>query len=53
MEAVKTIAEELLKKEVLYKDDMERLLGKRPFVEDYPSEEAPPIAGVEPEIYPA
>lgn len=53
MEAVKTIAEELLKKEVLYKDDMERLLGKRPFAEDYPSEEAPPIAGVEPEIYPA
>jgi ATP-dependent metalloprotease FtsH len=33
-DAVKTIAEELLKKEVLFKDDMERLLGKRPFEED-------------------
>ncbi|MGN6478208.1 MAG: ATP-dependent zinc metalloprotease FtsH [Flavipsychrobacter sp.] len=31
MDAVKLIAEELLKKEVLYKDDMERLIGKRPF----------------------
>ncbi|RYE23538.1 MAG: ATP-dependent metallopeptidase FtsH/Yme1/Tma family protein [Sphingobacteriales bacterium] len=53
IEAVKTIAEELLKKEVLYKDDMERLIGRRPFVEDYPSEETPPVAGVEPEVYPA
>ena len=33
-DAVKTIAEELLKREVLFKDDMERLLGKRPFEED-------------------
>jgi len=32
-EAVKLIAEELLKKEVLFKDDMERLIGKRPFVD--------------------
>jgi AFG3 family protein len=31
IEAVKTIAEELLKKEVLYKDDLDRLIGKRPF----------------------
>jgi AFG3 family protein len=31
MESVKTIAEELLKKEVLYKDDLERLIGNRPF----------------------
>lgn len=31
LEAVTTIAEELLKKEVLFKDDMERLLGKRPY----------------------
>ena len=31
IEAVKTIAEELLKKEVLYKDDLERLIGQRPF----------------------
>jgi cell division protease FtsH len=28
------IAEELLRKEVLFKDDMEQLLGKRPFEED-------------------
>lgn len=34
MEAVKTIAEELLKKEILYKDDMEKLIGARPFEED-------------------
>ena len=33
MESVKLIAEELLKKEVLYKDDLERLIGKRPFEE--------------------
>jgi AFG3 family protein len=31
MAEVKTIAEELLAKEVLYKDDLERLIGKRPF----------------------
>lgn len=34
MDAVKTIAEELLKKEILYKDDMEKLIGTRPFEED-------------------
>lgn len=33
MEAVRIIAEELLKKEVLYKDDLERLIGQRPFDE--------------------
>jgi cell division protease FtsH len=33
MDAVKIIAEELLIKEVLYKDDLERLIGKRPFEE--------------------
>jgi AFG3 family protein len=33
MDAVKVIAEELLRKEVLYKDDLERLIGKRPFEE--------------------
>lgn len=32
---VEIIAEELLKKEVLYKDDLEQLIGKRPF-EDQP-----------------
>jgi AFG3 family protein len=37
-EEVKIIAEELLKKEVLFKDDLERLIGKRPFgdVEETP-----------------
>lgn len=32
-EEVRIIAEELLKKEVLFKDDLERLIGKRPFEE--------------------
>ncbi|PUZ28798.1 AAA family ATPase [Chitinophaga parva] len=31
MNEVKVLAEELLKKEVLYKDDLERLIGKRPY----------------------
>jgi len=39
MEAVKTIAEELLKKEILYKDDLERLIGQRPFVDHLAAEE--------------
>jgi cell division protease FtsH len=38
-DAVRTIAEELLKKEVLFKDDMERLLGKRPYDDAIASEE--------------
>jgi cell division protease FtsH len=33
-DAVKIIAEELLKKEVLFKDDLEVLIGKRPFQEE-------------------
>ncbi len=33
MSEVKMIAEALLQKEVLYKDDLERLIGKRPFEE--------------------
>lgn len=33
-EEVRIIAEELLKKEVLFKDDLVRLIGKRPFEED-------------------
>lgn len=32
-EEVRIIAEELLEKEVLFKDDLERLIGKRPFEE--------------------
>jgi AFG3 family protein len=39
--SVKLIAEELLKREVLFKDDMERLLGKRPFDDAIAAEEAP------------
>ena len=31
IDSVKTVAEELLKREVLFKDDLERLIGKRPF----------------------
>jgi AFG3 family protein len=34
MEAVRIIAEELLTKEVLYKDDLVRLIGTRPFEQD-------------------
>ena len=33
MDAVRIIAEALLEKEVLYKDDLERLIGQRPFLE--------------------
>ena len=40
IEGVTMIAEELLKKEVLFKDDMERLLGKRPYEDNSPSEES-------------
>lgn len=39
IDGVKLIAEELLKKEVLFKDDMERLLGKRPYEDNSPSED--------------
>jgi cell division protease FtsH len=49
IESVKTIAEELLKKEVLYKDDLDRLIGARPY-EDPPISEGsmeptPPLPG--------
>ncbi|MCW3123168.1 MAG: ATP-dependent metalloprotease FtsH [Flavipsychrobacter sp.] len=42
-EGVRLIAEELLKREVLFKDDMERLLGKRPFEEDAIASEDEPL----------
>ncbi|XZF16681.1 ATP-dependent zinc metalloprotease FtsH [Chitinophagaceae bacterium MMS25-I14] len=45
MESVKIIAEELLKKEVLYKDDMERLIGTRPYEEGPAVDELPPLGG--------
>ena len=38
-DSVKLIAEELLKREVLFKDDMERLLGKRPYEDQIANEE--------------
>lgn len=38
------LAEELLKKEVLYKDDLERLIGKRPYEDTTPNESIPPVA---------
>lgn len=41
---VKLLAEELLKKEVLYKDDLERLIGKRPY--DAHKEHIPTKAGI-------
>jgi len=41
IESVKLIAEELLKKEVLFKDDMERLLGKRTYEDAIAYDEAP------------
>lgn len=47
IESVKVIAEELLKKEVLYKDDLERLIGRRPYEDNAQEEEGaippPPI----------
>ncbi|RQO32062.1 AAA family ATPase [Taibaiella sp. KBW10] len=45
---VQLIAEELLKKEVLFKDDLERLIGKRPYEDAqeanvFPVEPTPPV----------
>ena len=40
-ESVKLIAEELLKREVLFKDDMERLLGKRQYEDAIVAEDMP------------
>ena len=47
MEAVTTIAEQLLDKEVLYKDDLETLIGKRPYEDPLAiaaGEDIPPIS---------
>jgi AFG3 family protein len=41
IDSVKLIAEELLKREVLFKDDMERLLGKRSYEDNIASDESP------------
>jgi cell division protease FtsH len=43
--ALQSLAEELLKKEVLYKDDLERLIGKRPYEDTTPNESIPPVSG--------
>ncbi len=40
-DSVKMIAEELLKREVLFKDDMERLLGKRTYEDPIAAEDEP------------
>ena len=47
IDAVRTIAEQLLKVEVLYKDDLETLIGKRPYEDPMPmvQDPLPPIAG--------
>lgn len=45
MHHLKALAEELLKKEVLYKDDLERLIGKRPYEDMTPNEGIPPVGG--------
>ncbi|HTN16323.1 MAG TPA: ATP-dependent zinc metalloprotease FtsH [Chitinophagaceae bacterium] len=50
---VEIIAEELLKKEVLFKDDLERLIGKRPFGDVDDSPEAGTIVSQEPVEPPA
>jgi cell division protease FtsH len=46
MPEVKMIAEALLQKEVLYKDDLERLIGKRPFEEHSIHDDATTIAPI-------
>jgi AFG3 family protein len=52
MESVKIIAEQLLKKEVLFKDDLETLIGKRPyeseetFFDDIPPASNLPVSDV-------
>ncbi len=40
VDEVKMIAEELLKKEVLFKDDLERMIGKRPYEDSTAAEDA-------------
>ncbi len=41
MTELNALAEELLKKEVLYKDDLERLIGKRPFEDNQAADVLP------------
>lgn len=51
-EQVKIIAEELLKKEVLFKDDLKRLIGNRPFGETDENNTLGTIVSQEPIDYP-
>ncbi len=46
MTQLKALAQELLSKEVLFKDDLERLIGKRPFEEMSPNEGIPPVSDI-------
>lgn len=43
MEQLTALAQELLRKEVLFKDDLERLIGKRPYEDMTPNEGIPPV----------
>jgi cell division protease FtsH len=43
LDKLKALAEELLRKEVLFKDDLERLFGKRPYEDMTPNEGIPPV----------
>lgn len=45
MPQLQMLAEELLKKEVLFKDDLERLIGGRPYEDMTPNEGIPPVGG--------
>ncbi len=45
IDKLKLLAEELLKKEVLFKDDLERLIGPRPYEDMTPNEGIPPVSG--------
>lgn len=45
MDKLTLLAEELLKKEVLFKDDLERLIGPRPYEDMTPNEGIPPVSG--------
>ncbi|MHB1922378.1 MAG: ATP-dependent zinc metalloprotease FtsH [Chitinophagaceae bacterium] len=45
LDSVKMLAQELLKKEVLYQADLERMIGKRPFEEHAPVDLLSPSAG--------
>ena len=49
-EKLTTLAELLLEKEVIFKDDLEKIFGKRPFIEELPIKKEIKIAGEDSEI---